>query len=108
MRYFYYDIGEQPKGTRLVAHLRGSAANVIVLDPLNFDRYRSGQPFVYTGGLYTRTPARLQLPEDGHWYLVVDCGGYTHRVGVLKVEMFPPDESLIASDLETTLVEAHA
>jgi hypothetical protein len=109
MRYLYYDLGEQQAEHHVVAHLRGSAANVILLDPLNFDRYRTAQPFLYSGGGFCiRTPASLRIPGDGHWYLVIDCGGYTHHVQVKKIEILRPDESPTASEPDRTLVGAHA
>ena len=109
MKYYYYDLGEQQKGSCVVAYLRGSAANVILLDPLNFDRYRFGQPFRYArGGLFTRTPARLRIPRDGHWCLVVDCGGYSHQVRAEKLDILAPDESPMASEADTMLVGANA
>ena len=107
MRYLYYDLGQQQQGNRVVAHLRGSAANVILLDPPNFDRYRFHQPFHYTGGLHARTPARLQIPHDGHWYLVIDCGGYSHHVWNENIEILTPDESPTAPDADATLVGAN-
>jgi hypothetical protein len=106
MRYLYYDLGYQQQGGTVVAHLGGSAANVILFDPLNFDRYRFGQPFQYTGGLHTRTPVRLHIPEDGHWYLVIDCGGYTHRVRAWKIETLTPEESQSASEAAPLLATA--
>lgn len=108
MKYLYYDLGEQEQDSHVVTHLRGSAANVILLDPLNFDRYRFGEPFQYTGGLYTRTPARLRIPRNGHWYLVIDCGGYMHRVWTKDIEILKPDESPSASEADATLVGANA
>jgi Domain of unknown function (DUF1883) len=93
----------------VVVHLRGSSANVILLDPLNFDRYRFGRPFEYTGGLHTRTPARIQIPQEGHWYLVIDCGGYRHHVHPENIEILTPepDESPNASEADATLVRAN-
>jgi uncharacterized protein DUF1883 len=108
MKYLYYDLGEQRQDSCVVAHLHGSAANVILVDPLNFDRYRFGQPFRYAGGLRTRTPARVRIPEDGHWYLVIDCGGYQHRVHATTIEIRAPDRSMTASESDTTLVGANA
>jgi hypothetical protein len=93
MRYLYYELGEQQEESWVIAHLRGSAANVILLDPLNFDRYRFGEPFLYTGGLYTRTPVRLQIPHDGEWYLVIDCGGYQHHVRARNIEVLTSREA---------------
>lgn len=108
MKYLYYDLGEQQEGSWVVAQLRGSAANVILVDPLSFDRYRFGQPFQYAGGLHTRTPARVQIPQDGHWYLVIDCGGYSHRVYAERIDIVAPDESSAAPEADTALVGANA
>lgn len=107
MKYLYYDLGEQQQDSCVVVHLRGSAANVILLDPVNFDRYRFHQPFQYTGGLNARTPARLQIPHDGRWYLVIDCGGYSHRAWNENIEIQTPEESATASDADTTPVGAN-
>lgn len=108
MKYLYYDLGEQLEDTEVVAHLRGSTANVILVDPVNFDRYRLGLPFLYTGGFCGRTPARLQIPREGHWYLVIDCGGYRHGVCVDSVEVTAPNETPAAAQPDTTLVGANA
>jgi hypothetical protein len=107
MKYLYYDLGEQQQDTCVVTHLRGSAANVILLDPLNFHWYRHGRPFLYTGGLYTHTPARVQIPADGQWYLVIDCGGVKHP-RVANIEIVAPDESPAAPEADTSLVGANA
>jgi hypothetical protein len=80
MRYTRYDIGEQLAGTEITVELKGKAANVILVDPLNLARYQAGQPFLYTGGHYTRSPVHIEVPEDGRWYVVVDLGGYRGRV----------------------------
>lgn len=108
MKYLYYDLGEQQQENWIVAHLHGSAANVILLDSLNFECYRFGRPFVYTGGLCTRTPARLQIPQDGHWYLVIDCGGYQHHVHARDIEILTPDASAAAPEANPTPVGANA
>jgi hypothetical protein len=110
MRFLYYDLDERPEGTWVVAHLHGSSANVILLDPVNFDRYRLGLPFLYAGGLWARTPARLRIPRDGHWYLVIDCGGYRHRVHVDGVEIVAADRgsSAVEAEDDTNLVGANA
>lgn len=108
MKYLYHDLGSQQEGSWVVAHLRGSAGNVLVLDSENFRRYRCCRPFLYVGGLSRRTPTLRQIPRDGHWYLVVDCGGYTHRVYVDKVEVVTSEDSPPATGAETTLVGASA
>jgi hypothetical protein len=108
MRYLYYDLGEQEQECGVVARLHGSSANVILVDSLNFDRYRLGRPFLYEGGFFTRTPARLQIPWTGHWYLIIDCGGYTHRVGIEKIDVLTPQSSPTTTEPETPVVGATA
>ena len=100
MKYLYWDLGEQQRDNGVVVHLGGSTANVILLDPVSFDRYRYGLSFRYTGGLHAGTPVRLEIPNDGHWYLVVDCCGYHHHVQVKKIQMLPADVSPRASDAD--------
>jgi hypothetical protein len=80
MRYAYNDLGHQTAGATVTVRLNGSVANVVLVDEANFGRYRSGQPFLYTGGHYRQSPIHLEVPEDGHWYVVVDLGGYRGRV----------------------------
>ena len=80
MRFAYRDLGEQREGTTVAFHLRGSRANVLLLDQRNYGFYRAGKPFLYTGGHYTHSPVELAIPEDGHWYAVVDLGGYKGKV----------------------------
>ena len=106
MKYLYWDLGEQPEDGQVVVHLRGSAANVILLDPVNFDRYRYGLSFHYTGGLRTGTPVRFDIPKDGYWYLVIDCCGYEQHVEVKKIQILPADESQMAEEADNVLAGA--
>ena len=80
MRYAFHDLGDCGEGDTAVVRLQGSAANVILLDAGNFARYRAGETFLYEGGFYSRSPVELEIPADGHWYVVVDTGGYKGRV----------------------------
>lgn len=71
-----YDLGQQRRGAAAVVTLRGNAANVLLLDASNFNSYRSGRSYRYAaGGLVTRSPFRLVIPSDGHWYVTVDLRG---------------------------------
>jgi hypothetical protein len=92
LRYAYYDLGEQREGSTVVVRLTGSSANVLLLDPKNFARYRAGQPFDHIGGLHKRSPVRLEVPHDDHWYAVLDLGGFGGQVqGAVSVRS--PDGS---------------
>ena len=55
-------------------------ANVRLLDSINFQKYRNGQQHIYYGGHATASPVRLRPPYQGHWYVVVDLGGYAGTV----------------------------
>ena len=51
-----------------------NAANVMLLDPTNYEAYRN-HPFRYQGGYTTTSPFRINVPHAGRWHLVVDLGG---------------------------------
>ena len=51
-------------------------ANVRLLDPSNFRSYRAGQGHRCIGGLAKVSPFRLRPPHRGHWFVVIDLGGY--------------------------------
>lgn len=56
------------------------AANVVLLDDINFAAFRRGGRHTYYGGYYKRTPVRLVPPHEGRWHVVVHLGGYSGRV----------------------------
>ena len=55
--------------------LTGNAANVFLLDAIQFMRYQLGHSFKFIGGFATQTPYRVQVPITGSWTLVVDLAG---------------------------------
>jgi hypothetical protein len=50
-------------------------ANVMLLDDIHYQNYRSGRQFKYFGGLAEQSPVHLSPPHAGHWHLVIDLGG---------------------------------
>ena len=50
-------------------------ANVLLLDPPNYNEYRNGRLYRYYGGYAKASPVRISPPRSGHWHLVVDLGG---------------------------------
>ncbi len=70
-----YDLGHQQRGTTVVMTLRGNAANVRLLDPINFEHFRNGRAHRYHGCLAERSPVRLTVPTTGRWYVTVDLMG---------------------------------
>lgn len=84
MRYAYRDLGEQPAGATAIVHWHGSAADVLLLDPVSFSKYRASRSAVFysAGGRYARSPARLSIPEAGRWFVVADFRGPTAEATV--------------------------
>jgi hypothetical protein len=76
MKYSYYDLGNRSGGEIVEVTLSGNAANVFLVDSSNFSSYKSGRRYRYFGGHATKSPVHLQIPRSGHWYLVIDLGGY--------------------------------
>ena len=42
---------------------------------------RYGHRHKYNGGHFKESPVRFEIPRAGHWYVVVDLGGYAGEVG---------------------------
>lgn len=61
--------------------LGGNAANVQLLDPVNFQNYSNRKAFRYYGGYAKQSPVRIPVPHAGHWHLVIDLGGNAGKVG---------------------------
>jgi len=74
MNFLNYEVWTQA-GDVIQVFLTGNAANVLVLDEMNFQNYRSGKSFRYAGGYFTQSPALIKPPSAGHWHVVVDLGG---------------------------------
>jgi len=50
------------------------------MDSSNFQSFRSNRRHNYYGGHATRSPVRLSVPRSGHWYVVINLGGYAGTV----------------------------
>lgn len=66
-----FDFPNLQRGDEIIVTMRGSASNVLLLDPTNFSAFRAGRNYRYRGGSFTRSPARLVVPSGGHWHVVV-------------------------------------
>ena len=75
MRFQVYDLGMRNKGDRVQVTLSGNAANVRLMDSSNYNNYKNGRRHSYYGGLMTKSPAVLGIPNSGHWYVTVDLQG---------------------------------
>jgi len=75
MNFTHYDLGNLDKGRTVEVVLDGNAANVYLLDNINFKQYSRGLEFQAVGGLMRSSPARLQTVKLAHWHVVVDLPG---------------------------------
>ncbi|WP_197503226.1 DUF1883 domain-containing protein [Mycobacterium sp. 1245111.1] len=89
MEYLKFDLGYLDRGSIVRVTLEGNAANVRLLDRTNLGYYQRGASHRCWGGHYERSPAVLQVPDYGHWYIVVDYGGYAGR-GRASVQVLSP------------------
>jgi hypothetical protein len=79
-QFIHSDLGSRPRGDVVEITLSGSAANVMLMDTSNFNSYKNGRAFRYTGGLAHQSPVRLQVPSSGRWHAVVDMRGLRGNV----------------------------
>jgi hypothetical protein len=104
-----YDLGRQQRGAVAVVRLSGSAANVRLMDAHNFNSFRNGRQHRYVGGLATRSPVRLAIPSDGHWFVTVDLMGLQGTVRssvVVEPPSLPPLRSAPSASLSQIRHEA--
>ncbi|MGK3962061.1 DUF1883 domain-containing protein [Sorangium sp. So ce118] len=57
-----------------------SAANVRLLDYSNFQSYRMGRAYRCVGYYVKKSPFHLRPSRSGHWYVVIDLGGYAGTI----------------------------
>ena len=71
----HFDLGLRKTGDFIKIILSGNAANVLLLDSLNFNNYRSGRRCQYYGGYYKQSPIMLKIPNSGHWHVAISSNG---------------------------------
>lgn len=80
MNFTHYDLKQLNAGQVVHIQLSGNAANVKLMDSINFNNYRNGRRHTYYGGYVTKTASSLSVPSHGHWHLTVDLGGHPGSV----------------------------
>ena len=99
MNFTHYDLGKLDKGRIVEVHLKGSEANVYLLDQINLGRYKKGLDFKAIGGLTKSSPVRLRTTSAAIWHIAVDLpNGYgtvktSYRV-LTKVTLTATNETL--------------
>lgn len=89
MRFIHHQLGHLERGSVVEVTLRGSAANVRLMDSSNLSSYKNGRQHRYYGGLITRSPARLTVPSSGTWHVTVDMQGLRGETRS-SVRVIPP------------------
>jgi hypothetical protein len=74
MNYSVYDL-KQRKAGEVVEIQLSAGANVLLLDSSNYSAFKAERQHHYYGGLAKRTPVQLQIPRNGHWYVVIHMAG---------------------------------
>lgn len=80
LNFAHHDLGNLSGGEIVEVSLKGSEANVRLMDSSNFHSYKSGRRHSYIGGHTKKSPVRLSVPRSGHWHVTVDLGGYRGSV----------------------------
>ena len=81
MQFQYHDLGQLNGGEIVEVTLTGNAANVKLMNSSNFQSYKSNKRHTYYGGYVTRSPYKIPVPSSGRWYVTLDLGGYSGRLG---------------------------
>jgi hypothetical protein len=80
MEFLHFYIGQVSMGDVAVVPLDHQAC-VRLMDHSNFLRYRSGQNYRAIRLWAQASPARLRVPQPGHWHVVVDLDCHAGRIG---------------------------
>lgn len=88
MKYLVWDLKQLKRGQRVKVTLKGNAANVRLMDSSNYNSYRNGRNHRYAGGLVTKSPVVLGVPNSGHWFVTVDMQGLKGSTNA-SVEVLP-------------------
>jgi hypothetical protein len=79
VEFKYSDLGNLSAGSVVRVSIQGDGPNVRIFDSSNFRSFSSGREATFYGGHATRSPVAISVPYAGHWYLVIDFGGYAGR-----------------------------
>ena len=74
MSILQYDLGHLDSG-QIVEITLTRGANVRLLNSSNFNNYKNNRKHVYYGGLVTKSPYRMKVPNRDYWYIIIDMKG---------------------------------
>lgn len=82
VNYLHYEFDAGPQDA--IEVVLDKAANVLMLDQINYQHYRSRERYDYHGGYVTVSPYVIQPPRQDHWHIVIDLGG---RAGTVRASV---------------------
>jgi hypothetical protein len=98
VEHLYNDLGNLKKGSTVIVTLRNQA-NVQVMTRSQYNNYKSGRQYRYIGGLVKRSPHRVVIPNNDHWVVAIDLGGYAGRISA-SVAVQPPPRGFLPTARE--------
>jgi hypothetical protein len=76
MNFTHYDLHTCRQGQSVEVSLNGNAANVLLLDSSNFQKYKNGRQYEYFGGHMTSSISLIPIPRAAHWHVIIDLVGH--------------------------------
>ncbi len=77
--YIVYELDAGPED--VIEVTLSGPANVMLLTQSDYLHYQNNEEYSYIGGFSdNKLTVTLTPPHQGHWYLVVDLGGYPGHV----------------------------
>jgi hypothetical protein len=100
-----FDLKQLKAKSTVVVTLKGSAANVRLLDSSGYSAFKAGRTHnINGGGLVKKSPHRMVVPRSGHWYVTVDLMGMkpNARVSATVTVEQPPLRAARSASLPAT------
>jgi hypothetical protein len=87
--FLSWDLGSRDKADVVEISVRGSTANVLLMESGDFSTFSPDGSYRWAyGGLGQRSRVHLTIPDGGHWYVVVRLGRVERETSVI-VRMLP-------------------
>jgi len=90
VNYLNYKLHAGPEQTIRVSLT--NKANVRLLDPLNYYKYRAGRQYQSAGESTEETLVHFKPPHKGEWHVIIDLKGQEADVRA-SVQLLKPEES---------------
>jgi hypothetical protein len=78
MSYLHYKMRVGPE--KVIQVKLSGKANVRLLDPMNYFKYRAGRPYKSSGEAAQVPVVNLKPPHLGEWHVIVDLKGQDSEV----------------------------